>query len=129
MKVQQRHIKAISSKKTKQNQSSAFRGIFAAQKEALAPTIQKENTSSHHENSEAKGQPLKHILHELEEIMLHIERDSKDYRRAQMAINSLRDALHDMSDAFPLTAQDREEAKTLLIVESKRIDELQKYTR
>jgi hypothetical protein len=130
MKVQQRHIKTITSKKAGRSQpSSTFQSIFSTHESSPNGIAHKGPEILNDKNHEAPEQPLKHILHELEDIMLNLEQDSKDYTRAQMAINSLRDALHDMPDAFPLTARDREEAKTLLVVESKRIDELQKYER
>lgn len=127
MRVQQRHIKAVSTKKTnKSNASSAFQGLFSIQQDLQNQPIQETQDAPQqkHHNPE---QPLSHILHDLEDLMLTLEQGSKDYTRAQMAIHSLRDALHDIPDAFPLTTADREEAQALLVVESKRIDELQKY--
>lgn len=130
MKVQQRHMKAVSTKKTSRNQpTSTFQSIFNMHEGLPANTIAEESLPPQNEAPKEKEQPLKHILHDLEDIMLNLEHDSKDYTRAQMAINSLKDALHDMPEAFPLTARDREEAKTLLVVESKRMEELQKYKR
>ena len=131
MKVQQRHIKAVPTKKTnKSKASSAFQNLFAMQQDmqyAPAPNVDETTTQATEHKQHHPDQPLSHILHELEDLMLTLEENSKDYTRAQMAIHSLRDALRDMPDAFPLTAADREEAKALLVVESKRIDELQKY--
>ncbi len=127
MRVQQRHIKAVSTKKTTKSKASpAFQGLFSIQQDLQNQPIQETQDAPQqkHHNPE---QPLSHILHELEDLMLTLEQGSKDYTRAQMAIHSLRDALHDIPDAFPLTAADREEAQALLVVESKRIDELQKY--
>ncbi len=129
MKIKQRTQTTVSGKQLKKtNPSQSFSSLFAAHESNLmdktAEPIDKPKQKP--ERSEQE-QPLEKVLNELEDIMRNLDEGSHDHKRAQMAIHSLRDALHDMPETFPLSEQDREEAKTLLIIESKRIDELRKY--
>jgi len=129
MKIQQRTSTAAPKKNKKNNAPSAsFGSMFDQQNMAIIDAPVGTQPKQHkQQDTKHNNQPLNNILNELEAITQNLDADSKDHKRAQLAINSLRDALHDMPEAFPLTAADREEARTLLTVEAKRIEELRKY--
>ncbi len=129
MKIKQRTQTTISSKQLKKtNPSQTFSSLFATQESNLLDkTTEPIDEPKQKTMRTEQEQPLEKVLNELESIMHNLEEGSHDHKRAQMAIHSLRDALHDMPETFPLSDKDKEEAKTLLIIESKRIDELRKY--
>ncbi len=133
MKIQQQTQNNVHRKRQSPSQTNtAFSSLFSSQENSVSAIFdphKKPTTLQNPEQhqSEHNNQPLDKILLELEGIMQGLEKNSHDHQRAQLAINSLRDALHDMPQAFPLSSQDREEAKTLLAVESSRIELLRKY--
>ncbi len=129
MKIKQRTQTTISSKQLKKtNVSQSFSSLLATHEpKMLEQTTEPADEPKQMSEHTGQQQPLEKVLNELEDIMCNLEEGSHNHKRAQMAIHSLRDALHDMPESFPLDERDREEAKTLLIIESKRIDELRKY--
>jgi len=125
MKIQRQtnNTTVTNKRQTTANSNTSFAALLSTP-ELSASTINEVEEQTTKQQHEQREQPLDKVLSELESIMLNLEENSLDHRRAQRAINSLRDALHEIPQAFPLTEQDREEAKTLLAVESSRIKEL-----
>jgi len=129
MKIQQR-TSTTATKKSKKSAkaNTSFNAMFDQQSTTVQDTpIIDQPKQQHKQELKKENKHLNNILDELEDITLNLEAGSEDHSRAQLAINSLRDALHDMPETFPLTEKDREEAKALLAVEAKRIEELRKY--
>ncbi|MBN4060761.1 hypothetical protein JYT78_01680, partial [bacterium AH-315-I20] len=122
MKIKQQTSTRPTSKLQRSSQANtSFSALLINQESNASPPLETEakveiQTSEHQPNPEQKNQPLDKVLLELEGIMQGLEANTHDHQRAQRAIDSLRDALHDMPQAFPLSPQDREEANTLLTV-------------
>ncbi|MDX8382970.1 MAG: hypothetical protein R8M45_02740 [Ghiorsea sp.] len=133
MKIQSTTSKSVSSTKKKgtKDTSGAFQSLFSAQvasePKLQAPDEQAEQKQPQQQNTTPQAKPaLEDALNLLEKTMLKLDEGEHIPEQAILAIEDLRQALKSADNPLNMSIQEREEADTLLAVESKRLEKLNK---
>lgn len=126
MKIQSTSAKNISKRKkaTNASDSGQFQALFSQQTEQKS-SVQARKQAFEQPAQQAKQQPIiEDALNTLEQAMLQLDEGETMSEQALAAIHDLRLALH--NNPQQLSTQATAEADTLLAVEAKRLERLNK---